>query len=313
MSAPTTGRAHDRTAPTGADDDLGPVAADDGFAAYAVTTRSGPHVTVQAGVEHAGRFITTTSRDSLKARSVRAHRTAAVAIGHDDGTSEVLAGATVSVDLRHPEGLLTDPAGALVAGPASLRLAGDQLEQLLGYVEAGGQVPSAWLPHRRVLLVTRIDRSLHLRDFDVLDGSGDWTPHLPPRVELLETAERPVRPLPALPGEVAQLVRRDAPVRLGLATDEGPVVLPSRWRGGDRFDVSAAALAHLAARLPGQGCATFDDSSSRRPDEKVGVMLRGDLELVAVDGPRATVALEVGRVTAWNGFAAETTDAVHHR
>lgn len=287
-----------------------PLPAGDGFAAYAVTTRSGPHVTIQAGVVHAGRFLTTTSRSSLKARSVRSHGGAAATVEHGDGTSELLSGQSVTVDLRHPEGILTDPAGALVAGPAALRLAGDQLEQLFGYVEAAGKVPSGWLPHQRVMLVTRIDRSLLLDGYDVLDGSGDWAPHLPPPVELLRTTDRAVAPLPDVPDPVRHLIRPDAHVRLGVATPDGPVAVPARWEGDDRFVVSAAALAHLAALVPGRGCVTFDDSDSRRPDEKLGVMLRGQVDLVDVDGHRATVAVRAERITAWNGFTAETTDAI---
>jgi hypothetical protein len=284
-----------------------PVQAQDGFAAYAVTTRSGPHVTMQAGVVQSGRFITTTSRDSLKAKCVRTHRVAAATIEGADGSTEVVAGPTVSVDLRRPEGMLTDPAGALIAGPAALRLAGDQLEQLLGYVEAAGRVPSGWLPHNRVLLVTRIDRSLRIEGFDLLDGSGDWTPELPAPSELRIT-ERAAGTLPEVPEDVRHLLDRDAPARLGIATPEGPVVLPARWQGADRFDVSAAALAQVRADLPGSGCATFDDSASRRPDRKRGVMLRGHLDLVEVDGGRATVALRTARITAWDGFSASTTD-----
>jgi hypothetical protein len=288
--------------------DAEPPQAQDGFAAYAVTTRSGPHVTMQAGVVQSGRFITTTARTSLKAKSVRAHRAASATIERADGTTEVVAGPTVSVDLRHPEDLLADPAGALIAGPAALRLAGDQLEQLLGYVEAAGKVPSGWLPHNRVMLVTRIDRSLLLDGFDLLDGSGEWTPELPPPSELQHTEGRPSAALPELPEDVRHLVHEDAPVRLGIATPEGPVVLPARWRTDDRFDVSAAALAQVRAELPGAGCATFDDSVDRRPDRKRGVMLRGHLDVVDVDGTRATAALRTARITAWDGFCARTAD-----
>lgn len=291
-----------------AHDDVEPRQSLDGFAAYAVTTRSGPHVTMQAGVVQSGRFITTTSRSSLKAKCVRAHRVAAATVEGADGSTEVVAGPTVSVDLRHPESMLTDPAGALIAGPAALRLAGDQLEQLHGYIEAAGRVPSAWLPHNRVLLVTRIDRSLRVEGFDLLDGTGDWTPELPAPAELRRTEDRPARPLPDLPTEAAHLLHADAPARIGIATPEGPVVLPARWQDQDRFDLSAAALAQVRAELPGAGCVTFDDSASRRPDEKRGVMLRGYLDLVDVDGPRATVAIRTERITAWDGFSAATTD-----
>lgn len=286
-----------------------PVQATDGFAAYAVTTRSGPHVTVQAGVVHAGRFITTTSRDSLKARSVRTHRLAAATIDHDDGTAEIVSGTSVAVDLRHPEGMLTDPTAALVAGPAALRLAGGQLDQMLGYVEAAGRVPSGWLPHRRVMLATRVEHSLRIEGFDVVDGRGDWAAGRPAAIDVLLPADQAPAELPAVPDEVTHLLRRDAPARIGIASSVGPVALPARWRGADRFDVSAAALAQLGASVPGRGCATFDDSSSRRPDEKRGVMLRGELALVDADGPIATLALLADRITAWDGFSARTVDA----
>lgn len=285
-----------------------PLPAADGFAAYAVTTRSGPHVTVQAGVVQAGRFITTTSRSSLKAKAVRRHGSAAVVVEHDDRT-EVLAGASVSVDLRHPEGMLLDPAGALVAGPAALRLAGDQLEQLLGYLEVAGSVPTGWLPHNRVLLVTRIDRTMQLHGFELLDAAGDWAGDPGDAADVLVATEREPGALPRLPDPVAHLVHLDAPARIGLTTDAGPAVLPARWAGDDRFHVSAAALARLGAELPGRGCATFDDSADRRPDRKRGVMLRGDVQLTDVDRDRATIALATGRITSWDGFSASTVDA----
>jgi len=281
-----------------------PVPAGDGFAAFAVQTKGGPHVTMQAGVVQGGRFVTTTSRESLKAKVVRARQVAAACLEHDDGTAEVLAGATVAVDLRRPEGLLTDPLAALVAGPATLRLAGDQLEQLLGYVESAGKVPTGWLPHNRALLVTRIDRSLRLRGFEVVDADGWEAGSLGGPEQPDDRAE-----LPTLPDDVASLVRDDAPARLGLSTTDGPVVLPARWAGHDRFDVSSDALALMRAELPGAACVTFDDSADRRPDHKRGVMLRGAARLVDVDGERATLALRTERITAWDGFSARTEEA----
>jgi hypothetical protein len=72
--------------------------------------------------------------------------------------------------------------------------------------------------------------------------------------------------------------------------------------------VSADAIARLGADVPGPACATFDDSADRRPDRKRGVMLRGSASLVALDEVRATVAVAVSRITAWDGFSARTTD-----
>ncbi len=292
--------------------DAPPPRAGDGFSPYAVSSRSGPHVTIQAGVVQGGRFYTTTSRRSLKARSVRAHGVAAAVIDADDGTSRIVAGETSALDITTPLTLTDDPVGTLLSGPAALCLAGNQLEQLLGYLESARWVPADWLPHRRVLLATRIDRSLVLDGFDVVDSTGAWAPAAvtPGGDHPLEPTPAPARRLALVPGEVRHLLRTDAPARLGVTTPEGPVALPARWLGEDRFQVSADALRHIGATLPGLGSVTFDDSSSRRPDEKLGVLLRGSIALVDVDGPRATIAVHAGRVTTWNGFRAQTTDAV---
>ena len=50
----------------------------------------------------------------------------------------------------------------------------------------------------------------------------------------------------------------------------------------------------------------FDDSASRRPDEKLGVMFRGSATLEDTDGAAATVLLHSERITTWNGFEAGT-------
>ncbi len=283
-----------------------PARADDGFQAYAVRTRSGPHVTIQAGTLLAGRFWTTTSRTSLKSRSVAAHRTAGVLVEHDDGTTEVLRGRTVALDPTAPTSALRDPAAALAAGPAVLRLAAGQAEQLLGYLEAARAIPLDWFPHRREVLVTRVEDRIVLDGWDVVDAAGAWDGEARP----LRARRRSRRPLVGVPGEVRSLVSPTAPVRLGVDTDAGPVPLPARWLGEDRVAVSRAALADVGARLPGRGSLTFDDSADRRPDRKLGLLLRGDLGLVALDGPVATVAVRADRVTTWDGFRARTLDAV---
>ncbi len=285
-----------------------PVLAGDGFNPYVVNSRVGPHVTIQAGVVGNGRFWTTTSRDSLKARSVRSHGVAGTLVEHDDGSVEVLGGTTVALDPARPLRAADDPCAALAVGPAVLRLAGEKGEQLLGYLEARRFIPVNWLPHRRVVLATRIERRLVLDGYDVIDGDGTWSPRLARPSLRLHADPTPPQPLATVPPAARRLLRDDRPVRLGLHTDDGPIVLPARWQGDDRFDVSAAALGAAAVRLPGQVAATFDDSASRRPDQKRGLLLRGDAQLVALEPPRATIALRARRITRWDGFTTDTVD-----
>lgn len=285
-----------------------PPLAGDGFSPYVVQSRWGPHVTVQAGVLGSGRFWTTTNRSSLKARSVRTHGVAAALIEGDDGTVEVLGGSTVALDATRPLGATGDPCALLGITPAVARLLGEQAQQLLGYVEARTAVPRNWLPHNRVVLATRAERQLVLDGYDVVEGQGSWEPRLADPSNRLRPASAEPTSLPTIPGPAEHLVRPDRPARLGLSTPDGPIVLPAHWQGDDRFDVSATALACTTAQLPGPGAVTFDDSASRRPDEKVGVLLRGDATLVDLDHHRATVALHARRVTTWDGFAADTVD-----
>ena len=275
------------------------------FAAYTVRSRSGPHVTMQAGVVHADRFWTTTSGGSLKARSISTHRTASVVV-ETDGKARVLAGRTSALRPFRPLDALKDPFAPLRSPGAVLRLGLGQVEQLIGYFEAGTAVPPDWLPHRRVLLVTRVDRSLTLEGLDVVERTGGWRR----RGEQPGLEVEPCRPqdLPqdAQPPSHRDVVRLDARAHLGFETDDGPVSLPAAWRGENRFEVSAPALEAIGADLPGRAAAVFDDSVSRRPDEKLGAMFRGRVTLADVDGSRATVLVETERITMWDGFEAST-------
>ena len=293
-AAPLDSAAREETGPRGATS----------FAAYAVPSRSGPHVTMQAGVVHADRFWTTTSGSSLKARSVRAHRTASVVVAEGD-RHRVLAGRTNHMRPFKPLDVLRDPFAPLRSTSAVVRLGLGQVEQLIGYFEAAGGIPADWLPHRRVLLVTRIDRSLELDGLEVVAASGRW--HRGDAGRLRPGAGTVTGlPLDPLPDSHAGVVAADRPVHLGLSTRHGPVALPARWTGDNRFEVSADALRTVRADLPGRAAAVFDDSASRRPDEKLGVMFRGSASLHDVDGPAASVLIRSQRVTTWNGFEART-------
>lgn len=274
------------------------------FAGYAVPSRSGPHVTMQAGVIHADRFWTTTSAASLKARSVGTHRVSSVLVSDERG-DRVLAGETNRLRPFRPLDVLSDPFAPFRSTSAVMRLGIEQVEQLMGYFEAAGAVPADWLPHRRVLLVTRIDRELRLDGLRLVDVDGSWERRVG---DALEPDPGPVRDLPHddLPVTHSDVVRLDRRARLGVETPDGPVVLPASWQGRNQFEVSASALRAIAADLPGRASVVFDDSMSRRPDEKLGVMFRGAASLGDVDGAAATVHLHSERITTWNGFEAET-------
>jgi hypothetical protein len=289
-------------------DVFAPAASGGRFSAYAVTSRSGPHVTMQAGVVHADRFWTTTSGSSLKARSVLAHGVASAVIDHGV-TQTVVAGRTSALRPFRPLDVLADPAAPLRAAGAVVRLGFDQLQQLIGYLEAAGQIPTDWFPHRRVLLVTRLDRSLTLDGLGVVDVEGRWPAgHTQLRPDGAGSGRSDL-PHDDVPESHRPVVELDGHVHLGASTPTGPVALPARWIGRNRFRTSAEALRLIGARLPGPAVAVFDRSERPRPDHKLGTMFRGRAALVAVDGWAATVAVDADRITTWDGFRAETLEA----
>lgn len=277
------------------------------FNGYAVCSRSGPHVTMQAGVLHAGRFWTTTSRSSLKARSVSAHGTATATID-DGGRVRILNGRTTALHPLQPLDAMADPIAPLRSLGAVLRLGAGHVRQLVGYLEAAGSIPTDWLPHRRVLLVTKPERTITLVGDEVVDSTGSW------RSAGAMTAIAPqgdddphgALPIDRLPVTHRPMVAAAARAHVGVSTPTGPVALPARWLEGDRFQVSAPALVAIDAQLPGPASAVFDRSDSRRPDEKLGAMFRGTVRVVDLEGDRATLALQTSKLTTWDGFEAST-------
>ena len=284
-----------------------PVTDDGRFQAYAVPSRSGPHVTMQAGVVHARRFWTTTSAKSLKARSVRKHgvATAVVTAG---GGHRIVSGSTVAIRPFRPWSFAKDPFAPALSGVAVARLGLDHAGQLLGYLEASGSVPRDWLPTRRVLLVTKIERSLTLLDGAVVDATGSWDREGTSPAPRGGSAGGSVGSLPVdlVAPEHRRVVHEDARVHLGLETPTGPVAVPARFAGGDRFLLPTPVLTALTADVDGRAAAVFDDSTRRRPDQKLGVMFRGSLRLVEADESDALVAVETVKVTTWDGFDATT-------
>lgn len=275
-----------------------------GFQPFAVPSRHGPHVTMQAGVVHLGRYWTTTSADAAKVRRLEDDPSACVVVS-DGGRHEVLAGTVTVLRPLRPWTAVGDPVAAMSAGVAVARLTADHVDQLVGYLEAGAAVPAEFLPHRRVLLAVHIDRSLELDGVTVTDSSG-WGAGS--GAALPSPRTRRARPLPfdTLPAAHRAMLEPGTACHLGLATPSGPVVLPAEWSGTDRFVLSAPALEAVGADLAANASAVFDRSASRRPDEKLGVLLRGRVTLVDRDDEQAVVALDAARVTTWDGFASET-------
>ncbi len=276
------------------------------FDSYAVSDRHGPHVTVQAGIVHLGRHWTTASRRSVKARSIERFGRAAVTT-HAGTRWRAIGGPASVLDPSHPSTFVGQPLHSLLAAGAVVRMGLESLDQILGYAQAGSAVPLSFLPSGRVLLVTRIDDELTLDEDEIVRARGSWAEEAPElRTMRWTRSSRLARHLQGLPDEIAGLARRAGEAHIGVSTPRGAVALPAQWDPTGHLRVPRPALAAVGTQLPGAICVTLDDSSSRRPDEKVGLMLRGIGTLIAADEVAATVALQVHQVTHWRGFVTET-------
>ncbi|MEO5901220.1 MAG: hypothetical protein ABIR68_14000 [Ilumatobacteraceae bacterium] len=292
-----------------------------GFQHLAVSGDDGPRVTLAAGIEMAGCSWSTTSGTAAKVRSIRLHPHAAVLVmstqapqhgghgtGHrDPGEWTLLAGRATIVDPRRPRTALLDPLAAALAGVAVVRIALEHGDQLLGYLRDACSIPAPWQPTSRVLIVVHGDHRLTWRSGAVVEATGAFRDPAPlplPR----RRRQRPAGMLVAdhLDARQAELLARSAPCALGLSTAVGPVAVPGWWDPSARtVAVERGVLVQLHALLPGPCSVTLDDSGDTSPVAKIGVMLRGHVDLVAprrTEAGSSVLAVDVQRVTSWSGF-----------
>ncbi|MCU1502300.1 MAG: hypothetical protein JWM12_1654 [Ilumatobacteraceae bacterium] len=235
----------------------------------------------------------------------------------------LIAGRAQVLDVRRPRDGLADPVAAGLAGIAVARIGLAHCDQLTGYLHVADDIPKRWRPAARVLLVVRAEHRLMWRAGALVEATGAFVDTAPLPTATRRRTRRPAPTLVAgLSAPQARLVARPGPCALGLSTSLGPLVVPAAWdpdTGTVRLERSL--LAHLRAEIPGPCSITFDHSPGARPATKIGVMLRGHVELLA-DGPHdrphdrgptsvehAVLAVRAGRVTAWSGFSTSTTTA----
>lgn len=222
----------------------------------------------------------------------------------------MIGGPAVILDLAQPTTLARDVIASGLVGGALLRLGLGSLGQLVGYAEAAKSVPIGFLPVGRVVLAIRICEELVIGPDLATTVRRGWRG----QERDLTPASLPCRPSPTpallaeVPAAVADLAQKAGGGWLGVRTARGAVALPAEWDpAGGRASVSRSALAAVGGEVPGAVCVTLDDSSRRRPDEKVGVMLRGTGSIVDLDRTTASVEVAVRRVSYWSGFSSRTT------
>jgi nitroimidazol reductase NimA-like FMN-containing flavoprotein (pyridoxamine 5'-phosphate oxidase superfamily) len=253
------------------------------FCYVASLTPIGPHVTPMVFASAAGRVWVTTSRGSVKARAWRRDPRVAGLVRSGDRTA-AFTGTVTTYDL-----LDTDTWGRSLSHGPVLALAGFRFTQknarfFAGYAVDAHQVPLAWTPPGRVFAEIRLERSAIVDSGRLTSAWGEWGDTLE-GVERFRASNAVAPPLAGLPQRIRDGLGTSGDGALGLATEEGPIVLPVRWADdGDR--AYAVALSEtLALAAPSRAPAValeVDLPSSWRAGAMMGAMIRGHGQVAVV-------------------------------
>ncbi len=262
------------------------------FQAFAVRGASGPVVTLQAGVDFAGYFWTTTSRRAGKVKALRRDPVASVLSRTKDSWS-LRAGRAVIFDPAHPSDAIRELPTLALAGTALALIAARYPEQVLGYVVDGKATPRSWRPYNRVLLAVRHEDQITWTDDGIITE----------RTARFEN-DSDSREMPP------SVVGVGSSCWVGIDSDGGPLVLPGQWSSTRAtVRVPAGVLTALRPRLPGPVCVTIDESASPRPSDKTGIIARGEASDYRVRAGTASIVVAVKSVTTWHGFRSTVTAA----
>jgi hypothetical protein len=270
------------------------------FQAFVVRGKSGPVVTLQAGVDFGGYYWTTTSRSAAKVAALRRDPSASV-LSRKDDSWQLRAGRALVLDPSRPPEAVRDLPVYALAGSAVALIAVRFPEQLMGYVADGGSTPKAWRIHQRVLIAVRHEEELVWTDDGVITHRTDRFQDDPDEGRPAPRAAK--RPAIRDPERAESLLDYDGSCWLGLDGDAGPIVLPGSWTANrSTVRVPAPLLDAVNARLPGRACVTIDDSNSPRPSDKSGIIARGDASITRVRAGVTSIVVDVDSTTTWNGF-----------
>jgi nitroimidazol reductase NimA-like FMN-containing flavoprotein (pyridoxamine 5'-phosphate oxidase superfamily) len=254
------------------------------FCAVASSTPRGPHCTPLVFAASGGRVWLTTSRRSVKARAWKIDPAIAGLVRHGD------LAVTFTGTVRTYDALDRNTWGAAVAGATSIARAAATFSKknarfFAGYAFDAHQVPLAWTPPGRVFVGVDLERTALLGDDGVQEGRGRWGGQTRSHATF-RSSKATDDPLVGLPGDVRAELGDGGDGALAVVGEQGPVVVPTRWRA-ERGALYAALPAETLA-LAGAGpdapvALTVDRTSAWRARDMVGAMVQGSASLFVLE------------------------------
>jgi hypothetical protein len=275
------------------------------FAHVAVSSTSGPHVTLAAYVVSSGQLWFAASRNTVKVRSIRRSPTVSVLVCSADrsllltGRAQVMSGWGVE-DIAH---LLGNAVDAGVAAAAFALRHGDMLAR-----STRDFVGDRNLPLDRVLVGLNPTRGMIIDGDLVTRRWGRW--HSSSRPPRSRKASASALVLDGVPRRAARPLIDHRACAVGWECPWGPLVMPGRARGGGS-EVEVPAEVMLTAGPGGRCnmCVTLDRGSNRAGNFS-GIIVRGEGTVTKRIGSNLRIALASDRVNWWSGFK---TGTVHRK
>jgi hypothetical protein len=250
------------------------------FCYVAATTERGPHVTPLVFVRSGDAVWVTTSRGSVKARAWRRDPVVAGLVRAGD-ESVAFRGRARAYDVLDVGTWERSIGNAPAVTLASIRFTRKNARFFAGYAVDARRVPLAWAPPGRVFVEIALERTALVRASGVIGGWGGERVAATGSKTSFRSARTPDA-LDALPGHVRRELGRDGAGALGLGADDGPIVLPTRWRAEEGrlhavVGVNALGLARVGDRVPAS--LVIDRPSWWRARRMLGCMVQGPVDV----------------------------------
>lgn len=272
------------------------------IAHFGMVTKRGPHVTPELFAWTAGRFWFATARRTLKARTLApGSRVGLLLMSGNDRL--VISGDARPLDGVRPLTLAASPQESALypAGLAAFVIR--NAPHLAGFMAQGPRAFPRSLSAFRMFIAVRPVAAVLIKDDRIVDSAGPW-------IEGIEEGRAEIDPAPfvspAAPEDLADIAESyAADAAVAVETAIGPVVLPASWDPDDSTVLVATELLERVGAKEGEVAVEVDRMVGFAMEDKKGVLLRGDMEIVQ-NGRFTRIEMDPNRMTSWRGMGTET-------
>ena len=284
-----------------ADEPLAPILDTGALAYLAVTSKAGPMVTPVLFASKDDRIWMVLPRSSAKVAAIGRDALVGVTVATPAATA-VLQGEARVLDPFDPPSLVSSLGDTLRSPRAAGAYLLDNAAHVPDLVRSGATTA-------RAMAAVRVARTLVVRGTGDLWREGDWATSARPSDEPAREGGAALH-LEGAPAGVLAATDGPTTVIVGWSTPTGPAALPGAWDPARRIaSVRRDVFDSAGATADGEACVLFDLTDGTSLDAKAGLVLRGRATAHDRDDAAVDLALDVERVTWWQGDRSQTVDA----